>query len=293
MDRRPRRFLPSTDDLEGRQLMATLTGGALNPLASTTSGAQIDGGGVLEQTIEAKRKHIENLPFFIGLVNKDHVVPEPTVANIQNDLYSLVAILNPANPHDVASFNLDIRKSENDLKISPATSTALNQDFGAALLSTGANASTVADLQTQMAALTAFATTQPQSNLVATNDYAVVLQLALGSGRPLAYPSVPALLSSDHNGNQGKIPITHNAQPTLTGTYVQGVNIQIVNNADTEVLGTGGVDQQTGIYTVKFNDKLANGYYTVRVRVEDSGYVSAPSPKLTIRVDVPPPKPKK
>ena len=54
------------------------------------------------------------------------------------------------------------------------------------------------------------------------------------------------------------------------------------------VLGTGEVNPTTQVYTVKFNGKLPDGIYTVRVRAEDSGYVSPPSPKFTFEVVTPP-----
>ncbi len=293
MDRRSRRFRPSTDDLEGRQMLSTASAiSAVNPFGSTgTTGTQIDGGAPLQQTIEAKRKHIENLPYFIGLLNRDHAVPQPTVENIQNDLYQIVASLHQGDSRATATFNLDIRKGQPYQNLRPTDNAALNRDFGAVLTSAGAPAAIVSDLQNQLNQLVAFDTRQTESQIVATNDYATVLQLALGSGRPLVYPNVPGLLAADHNGSVGKVPVTHNQQPSLTGNYVQGTNIQIVDANNQAVLGTAAV-ASNGTYSVKFANTLPNGTYTVRVRAEDSGYVSDPSPKFTFEVNYTPPKPK-
>jgi hypothetical protein len=295
MDRRSRRFIPSSEGLEGRQLLSgapvsPVTSTLTNPASTAPTGAQVDGSGAVQQTIEAKRHHITNLPFFIGMLNKDGAVPQPTVQNIQNDLNSFVASLQAGNSSLVSSFNLDIRKADAYENITPISSQSLNRDFGAILVSTGVPAGTVTDLQNQLNDLVQFDTTQPNSTIVATNDYATVLELAQGSGRPLVYPSVPSLAGSDHQGNDGKIPITHNHRPALTGNYIPGVNIQIVNFHNNVVLGQGSVDPTTHNYAVTFFNHLPDGLYTVRTRVEDSGFISDPSPKFTFKVVTPPPK---
>jgi Bacterial Ig-like domain len=292
MDRRSRRFVPSSEGLEGRQLLSTapvnpVTAAVANPATNTPSGVQVEGATAVEQTIEAKRHHIQNLPYFIGLLNKDNAVPQPTVENIQNDLYSFVGTLLQGNASLVSSFNLDIRKADAYENITPISEETLNRDFGAILVSTGVKAGTVADLQDQMKQLVQFDTTQPNSTITATNDYATVLQLAQGSGRPLVYPNVPALVGADHQGSIGKVAITHNHQPSLTGNYIAGVNIQIVNYKNNVVLGETTVNPSTGVYTVKFNNYLPDGTYSVRTRVEDSGFISDPSPQFTFKVVTP------
>ena len=47
------------------------------------------------------------------------------------------------------------------------------------------------------------------------------------------------------------------------------------------------VDPATGTYQVKFANFLPDGLYTVRVRAEDAGFVSDPSPKYTFEVVTP------
>jgi hypothetical protein len=299
MDRRSRRYIPSSEGLESRQLLSVASQ-IIGPNASSTgsllanasNGTQVEGGPAAQQTIEAKAHRIENLPFFIGMLNKDGFVPQPTTENIQNDLFSLVAGLRQANPSLVSSFNLDLRKAQSYENITPDSAEALNRDFGAVLVSAGAPASVVANLQAQEKALIAYDTTQVGSTIAATNDESLVLQLAQIIGRPLVFPNVPSLAGADHNGNDGKIPITHNHTPSLTGNYATGVDIQIVNYNNNTVLGQAAVGSN-GVYTVKFNEPLPDGTYTVRTRVEDSGFVSDPSPKFTFKVVTqPPPKTK-
>jgi hypothetical protein len=289
MDRSSRRrFIPSSEGLEGRQLLSTTAA----PAAPAVVIAAPNPNGPFNSppsapTIEAKLRRIQNLPFFIGQINRDGAVPQPTVENIQNDLTTLVAGLAPGNSSAASAFNLDIRKTQPYLKIRPQDAIALNRDFGTSLLAAGANPAVVADLQTQMTDLTNFATTQPNSRIVATTDYAIVGEIALEIGRPLTAPVKPSLLGADHQGNKGLIPVTHNSQPSLTGSHISGTNVQIVDVHDQTVLGTAEVNPNTLVYTVKFNSKLPDGIYSVRVRSEDSGYVSPPSPVFTFEVITP------
>ncbi len=292
MDRRSRRQIPRPEGLEDRQMLSTagiapVTSNGANPYGTAPVGVQVDGSSPLQQTIEAKEKHITNLPFFVGLLNRNGVVPQPTVENIQNDLRSFVAGLHPGVTYDTATFNHDVRRALSYQNIRPQDNAALNRDFGAVLVNAGVQPQVAADLQAQMNQLVDYAsqpgTTRSGSAITATNDYATVLQLALGSGRPLVYPNTPGLLGSDHNGNVGKTAVTHSAQPSLTGNYVAGTNIQIVDANNQTVLGTGAVSSN-GVYRVKFAAPLPDGTYTVRVRADDSGFLSEPSPKFTFIV---------
>jgi hypothetical protein len=289
MDRRRRRFVPSSEGLEGRQLLSTASASAAlaNPYI-TSSGAQLEGTAPTKQTIEAKRHMVENLPYFIGMLNKDGFVPQPTTQNIQTDVDSIVAELSQANSSLDSTFDLDLRRAQKYENITPQGAQALNRDLGAVLVSAGAPASTVADLQNQLNSLVQYDATQVGSTTAATNDFALVGQLAAIVGRPLVYPNVPSLTGADHNGNAGKIAITHNHQPSLTGTYIAGVDIQIVDHNNNVVLGQAAVGSN-GSYTVRFNEPLPDGTYSVRTRVEDSGYLSAPSPQFTFKVVTPPP----
>ena len=294
MDRRRRQFVPSSEGLEGRQLLSTAAvpnpnaAALANPYVNAPGGAQVEGSAPAKQTIEAKRHMVENLPYFVGMLNKDGFVPQPATANIQADIDQILAQGQQANSSLVSTFNLDLRRAQKYENITPKGAEALNRDFGAVLVSAGAPAAVAADLQNQLGSLIQYDSTQVGSTIAATNDASLVLQLAQIVGRPLVYPNVPSLAGSDHNGTVDKIPITHNHQPSLTGNYAGGVDIQIVDNNNQVVLGQTTV-ASNGVYTVRFNEPLPDGTYVVRTRVEDSGYLSAPSPKFTFKVVTPPP----
>ena len=96
MDRSRRRFVPSSEGLEGRQLLSTATAPA-TPAAIAAPNPNGPNRAADAPTIEAKLHRIQNLPFFLGQLNRDGAVPQPTVENIQNDLTPLVAPLHPGN----------------------------------------------------------------------------------------------------------------------------------------------------------------------------------------------------
>lgn len=290
MDRRTRRFVPRSEGLEGRQLMAS-SPLATNPFSGVTTappGTQIDGAAPVADTIEAKLQHIQNYPYFIGLLNRDGAVPQPAIGNIQNDLKLLIGQLHPGDSATTRQFNLDLRDDQNTYNITQDQATALNRDFGAVLLAAGADPQVTADLQAQMNSLAQQATKQPTPSIVARNEYSTTLQLALGTGRPLLAPPKPTLAAASHHGSVKGLPATNLAQPTLAGTYAANTQIQIVD-ANNTVFGTGTTDSN-GNYTAKFANPLPNGTYTVRVRAADLGYYSPPSKTFTFVVDIKTPK---
>ena len=303
MDRRTRRYRPSSEGLETRQMLSTATGidpkaTAVQAVNTTTTitgygttavaGTQIDGQAPVADTIEAKLQHIQNYPYFIGLLNRDGAVPQPAVANIQANLRAMVGTLHVGDSAAVHQFNLDLRAAGKTYNILPDQAAALNRDCGAALTAAGADPQITANLQAEMNNLAQAATQQSNPSIVARNEYATTLQLALGTGRPLLAPARPKLSSTGRAGTINKLDATGVAQPSLTGTYAAGTNVQIVD-ANNTVFGTATTDKN-GAYTVKFANPLPNGTYTVRVRAEDLGYFSPPSKTYTFVVNVKAPK---
>ena len=134
-----------------------------------------------------------------------------------------------------------------------------------------------------MSELTRADTNGPNPVMLATNDYALVLQTALGVGRPIQAPAPPRLATADRARGLGA-NVTDNHQPTLTGSYASGHTLEIID-ADTDlVLGSGPVGSD-GKYAVKFSRPLADGTHQVRVTATDAqGHVSAESRTYTLKV---------
>ena len=295
MDRRKRKYVPSSEGLEGRQLLASaatslgsITSSLTNPYSNTPAGTQVDGGAPVADTIEAKLQHIQNYPFFIGELNRDGAVPQPSVGNIQDDLRQLIGTMHPGDTATTLAFNKDLRNAQTSYNVLPSQADALNSDFGNVLLAAGADPNVTADLQSQMKALSQAATQQSDPSIVMRNEYATTLELALGTGRPLLAPAKPRLASASRSGTADNLDVTKLAQPSLSGTYAANTNIQIVD-ANNTVFGTA-TTAANGTYTVTAATPLPNGTYTVRGRAQDDGYYSPPSKTYTFTVDVKTPK---
>ncbi len=176
MDRRSRRYVPSSEGLEGRQLLSTT---AAHPAAAVTANpfanaSQRDPGRRLvaaQQTIEAKRHRIENLPLLHRPAQQGRLrPPADDPEHPERPRYHR----RPAPPGElVARLDVQPRPPQGpELREHHARSAAasLNRDFGAVLVSAGAPASTVANLQEQLTQLVNYDSTQVGSTIAATND---------------------------------------------------------------------------------------------------------------------------
>lgn len=291
MDRR--RFVPSSEGLEVRNLLSTVAAPAVQtattvaaPNAAASRAAQVDGTSATAETIQTKLKHIENLPFFLGRLTKDNQLPDPAVKEIQGGLYSIVAQLHPSKSSLVQKFNLDLRRTLTNQNIRPTDAQTLNNDFDAVLEAAGAPAASRAALRNGMNQLAQFDSSQRNSAIVVANHYATVLQVALGSGRPLLKPNAPRLVTAER-ATSGKMDITKNPQPTFVGNYAAGAQIEIVAE-NGEVLGIGQVDNSNN-YRVQINRQLPDGKYTVSARATDEShtYFSPLSKPYTFTIRTP------
>ena len=274
MDRR--RFAPSPDGLEGRMLLSTA-----RP-ASATISAQASVAN-LSSTLQEKQLRIERLPYFLQTLQPGRVLPGAAIARLQADLNTIVARLQPPPSGVLDAFNLGLREDLPNASLSTEDARTLNVLFGNVLAAAGAPPQAVANLQDDMSELIHADTNGPNPVMLATNDYALVLQTALGVGRPIQAPATPRLAAADRARGQGA-NVTANPQPTLTGSYAAGHTIEIID-ADTDlVLGAGPVGAD-GKYAVRFSRPLEDGTHKVRVTATDAlGHVSAESRTYTLKV---------
>ena len=287
MDRR--RFVPASEGLETRNLLSAASAAAANTAAvtsaATTTGSQVDGNSAVAETIQTKFQRIQNLPFFLGRLTKGNALPGEAVAEIQGALRSNVASLHASSSDLVRKFNVDIRRVLTNENIRPTDAATLNNDFDAVLQGAGASPESRARLRDGMSQLTQFDSTQRTSAIVVANHYAEVLQVALGSGRPLVSPAKPRLVAGDRSTSHG-MDLTKKVEPSFTGSYAEGAQVQIVD-INGKVLGTSATIDKTGNYTVTLDQPLAEGKHTVFARATDSTYSSELSKPYNFTVKVP------
>ena len=110
---------------------------------------------------------------------------------------------------------------------------------------------------------------------LATNDYTLTLQTALGIGRPMPPPIVPKIKKNkgiQANVNHIKTPLN---RPSLVGTYHFHTFIRVVT-PDGDVVGTGLVRKNNN-YTVQIVVPQTIGVHEFRIQAVDAVGKSASS----------------
>jgi hypothetical protein len=285
MDRR--RFVPSTEGLEGRALLATSFFGSNsnrnNPAADVPA------------TFKIKTQRIERLPHYMELIRSGRFLPEDTLKKLQADLLAITTELHAPGSGPLNGFNARLRKVEPSSSLSAPDAAGLNHSFSNILQAAGANSTQIGNLQDDMNALAKNDVNSPQPVFLATNDYTLVLQTILGIGRPIRQPTVAQLAA--HNGKrvEANLGVATKSQPTLVGNYDAYATIQIVD-AHGRVYGQSVVKKEgatesngnaldTGKYAVTFDNPLPDGLHTFYVRaIDTTGHISHNSPAFKIKV---------
>ncbi len=305
MDRRSRQFRPSTDSLEGRQMLSTVssTASSLNPFGSTTPQRRPGRRGGPAPADDRGQAPARAEPPLLRRPARTRIAFRPPAGD--GPEY-------PERPRPASIARLHQGNSSDDLDLQPRpsagpsrtrTSPPPGQRGAQPRLRRrpprppGPPRSTVADLQAQLTHLVHYDTTQAGSHDrrdQRLRDGPPTRPSA--SGRPLVYPNVPALASPPTTtATPARSPSPTIRLPSLTGNYVDRDQ-----HPDRRRQQPGRPRPPrpsaatTGAYTVKFaNTYLPDGTYTVRVRAEDAGYLSDPSPKYTFNVGYTPPKPRR
>ena len=141
MDRR--RYVPSTEGLEGRALLATgLFGG--------TTSKNVDPSQEVPVTYELKEHRVERLPHFLELIKSGRYLPADTVKQLQADLLDVAATLHAPDPNTLLGFNTRLRQVDPSSSLSVADAAGLSRSFGVAVTSTGATTQQVNNLVNDM-----------------------------------------------------------------------------------------------------------------------------------------------
>ncbi len=269
MDRR--RFVPSPDGLEGRLL--------LSRSAASRSQNHLN-------TLNDKTTRIDKLPQALESIQYGRNLPKDLVAAIQADIIATRGKLHSPNSGVLNHFNSEIRVALRSASLSPQTAQNLTAVFGKALESAGDTPEHIAQLQADTNRLIQSDLSGRDPVLLATNDYAFILQTTLDVGRPIITPAAPTLSKADQAGH-GNV-VVGNRHPSLVGTYnhkgtPSGTQIDLLDEGG-NVVGTT-TTAANGKYTVSASSILGDGSHTFRVRAVDAaGDFSDPSAPVTIVV---------
>ncbi len=280
MDRRRRTgFRPSIDDLEARQVMTTLFTPTVPKLPQ----------GVSLATNQQKLTRIERLPYFLQALDRNRPLPLDLVTQIQSDLTALKGKLHQPPSALLEAFNKELRSLISEGSVRATDAARLNAIFGEVLLKAGTEPKIAASLQSSLTTLTQLdisAGDKPTS-LVA-NDYATVLQTALGVGRPLRAPTVPRLAPADDSDPKNDWA-TVVRQPHLIGSYDAGTTVTLYDT-NGQSYGSAAVSP-SGQYTIAVDHPLPAGRNTLLVQANDNeGALSLPSRTFPLKILTPVPR---
>jgi hypothetical protein len=286
----PRRFVPSTEGLEGRALLTSIFG---------TSTSTVTVPDEVPATFALKEIRIERLPGHLEQIRPGRFLPPAAIAQLQTDLLAIAAKLHAPNPATLEGYNSRLREVMPSSSLSVADAAGLNHSFGVVVASAGATPQQVQNLQKDMNALAKVDANSPQPVFLATNDYTVVLETILAVGRPIRRPTVPQLAANNGVRVNQYVGVTTKPQPVLVGNYDAFATVQLVD-ANGNVFGgdvvkkngptqANGVAQATGTYGITVDRPLADGLYTFYVRAIDAeGNMSHFSPPFKLKVISPP-----
>jgi hypothetical protein len=277
MDRR--RFVPTSEGLETRALLASTT-----PNLTNIFGFQVSTNLNIPITFQQKELRVEHLPFYLSKIRPGRFLPKAEMQAIQGDLFQFIAKLHKPATATLDQYNRDLRPIVNKQSITAADANTLNRNFGIVLTAASASPATIDSLKSTIYKLvTQVDTASPQPAYLATNDYSLILQTALSIGRPMPSPILPKIEKNQGiqaNSNHIKTPLTH---PSLVGTYHFHTHIQVITPAGV-VVGTAGVRRNNN-YKVRISTPLSPGIYHFRIRAyDDGGNLSRDSRLFAIKV---------
>ncbi|GIW86962.1 MAG: hypothetical protein KatS3mg108_1286 [Isosphaeraceae bacterium] len=276
-----RAFIPWSDRLETRTL---LSGGVAPGVVRRPAQVAPLVRSEPLSSLETRLQRIERLPAFLDAIAPGRPLPAEAIRTIQQDLILLIGRLNPAPRAGLQAFNEALRGMISSASVSEAQLLQLEHLFGSNLTAAGAHPTLVASLAGAVRTLAQADVNVPNPGAVVANDYGLVLQLALGMGKPLPGPVPPRLTRASNTGRLND-NITTVTQPTFEGSYAaSGSTMQLINREGTAVFGEGLIGAD-GRYRITVNRALEPGRYQFRVRaVTPDGLVSLPSRPLTVHI---------
>ncbi len=274
MDRR--RFVPSTEGLETRQLLAANI--------NTLFGLQVSTNLNLPITYQARLQRIDRLPHYLEQIAPGRYLPPAEMQDIKTGLYDLLEITQKPPSQGLNDYNYELRKVVSKQSLTATDIDRLNQVFTGVLNSAVVPPVSVTGLSGALYQLTSKVDTASVLPVtLATNDYTLVLQTALAVGRPMPHPTLPKLAHDNGinaNAQHFKTPLLH---PSFVGTYHFHTVMEIVT-PDGGVMGYRRV-RPNNDYKVTIGPGLPPGVYEFRLRAVDQvGHFSKLSRAFLVKV---------
>jgi hypothetical protein len=282
MDRR--RFVPSSESLEGRTMLTTTAAGnALNFFGGTSATTQN-----LPITFQQKEMRIEKMPLNLRALQPDRFLPVDTIHQIQLGLNQIMSEAAPAPPQALTNYNLALRKIVFNTSLSTHAADLLNHGFAGSLKSAHTPDPGLTTLTTAVSRLiTQVDTASINPVFLATNDASYLLQLALVIGQPMPAPRAPTIAKTSGAQIDAGLSVTPLSNPTMVGSYVYQTTMQLVDPATNAIYGQAAV-AKNGQYSLRVATPLGVGNHKFVVRaVDEVGHLSHVSREFTIKV-VPP-----
>ena len=275
MDRR--RFVPSHEALEGRELQAT------NPFS--IFGNQVGPNLNIPITFEQKALRIIRLPFYLNEISPHgRFLPAPEIKQIQNSLFEMLDKIDRPPSQALNNYNYQLRKVVATQSLSTDNINRLNFSFGAVLKSAKTPPDAINGLKSALFTMVSqvdTASVLPVS--LGSNDYTLTLETALGIGRPMPPPIVPKIKKNEGiqaNVNHIKTPLL---RPHLVGTYHFHTFIRVVTPAGI-IVGAARVKKNNN-YNVQIVVPQSIGVHEFRIQaVDDAGNVGKLSRPIKIKV---------
>ncbi len=280
MERR-RRFTPTIDGLEGRQLLSTAKPTTVSATSTTNTSTGTSSSSGLPESISDKLTQIERIPSILLSYAPNRKLPQAAVTQIQSNLTILMTKLQQANQQTVTNFNVSLRGALADQSISRTEAQQVSQKFEAVLESAGASPAIAQQIQQGVDQIVQVGYEGQTPSHVAGNDYAFILQRTLQVGKPLAKPNKPILSSSSRGGGSNTSKL---ANPIFQGSYAANVQMNLLDSGG-NIIGTA-MTSKNGSYSIQSTVPFANGSYEFRVQANEAGFLSPVSASTTIKIQV-------
>jgi hypothetical protein len=274
MDRR--RFVPSHERLEGRELQATV---------NNLFGIRVNSNLNLPITFQQKSLRIQRLPFYMNkFTTESRFLPATEIQQIQTSLFNMVDAIHRPPPQALDNYNYQLRKVVPRQSLTSDDIHRLNYSFGAVLRAAKTPTGSIDGMKTALFKLTSQVDTASiQPVTLATNDYTLVLQTALAIGRPMPAPALPRIQKNQGIQADARHIKTPLHRPSLVGTYHFHTLIQVVTPAGV-VVGQANVKKNNN-YKVQITTPQDIGVHSFQLRaVDTAGHISRYTKPFLIKV---------